>query len=88
MDLHGEELYFVTWNERDSNYGIPLKILRHVQVLTDPAMDWRLCYEVKLPGGKKRLYLDPEVSGNASVLPKAEADLLTFTRNSFPPVRS
>ena len=56
-----EELYYISFRDEDPYKGRPLKVIRHVFVTTDPQMGKRPCYEVQLPLGREKLYLDPEV---------------------------
>jgi len=80
-ELHGE-FYYIPEYEGDSNKGKPLKVIRHVFVTTDPAMGRRPCFEVRLPSGRKKFYLDPRVGSYEDrdgkknrIVTKAEAGL-------------
>jgi len=80
-ELHGE-LYYIPAYEEDRNKGKPLKVIRHAFVTVDPAMGRRPCFEVRLPSGRKKFYLDPRVGsyedskGNKNrIVTKAEAGL-------------
>ena len=56
-----EELYYISEYEGNWNKGKPLKVIRHVYITSDPQMGRRPCFEVRLPSGRKKFYLDPRV---------------------------
>ena len=57
-----KDIFYIPEYEHDPNKGIPLKVLRHVYITPDPESGSRPHYEVELPDGTTRFYLDPSVS--------------------------
>lgn len=78
------EWHYVPWREDDRYYGKVLKVIRKVVVTGDPEMGSRPCIEVRLPFGRKKLYLDPSVSpGSGCLMDKKEAEKFQEKRKKY-----